>query len=229
TAYRYRVRARDAVPNYSGYSSIVSATTGDSTGPSAPATLSATAASDTQISLSWVASTDNVAVTGYLVESCQGATCTDFAQIATPTSATYSNTGLTGSTTYRYRVRASDAVPNFSSYSAIASATTQPGAAPPDSQAPTVPTGLTITAGANQLALSWNASTDNVAVTAYLIERCGGAGCVYAEIASVPATTYTDTTVSAATDYSYRVRARDAANNRSGYSSAVMAMPADCD
>ena len=43
------------------------------------------AASSSQINLSWTASTDNVGVTGYLVERCQGAGCTNFAQIATPT------------------------------------------------------------------------------------------------------------------------------------------------
>ena len=48
-----------------------------------PGTLTATAASTTQINLGWAASTDNVGVTGYLVERCQGAGCTTFAQIGT--------------------------------------------------------------------------------------------------------------------------------------------------
>jgi hypothetical protein len=54
----------------------------------------------------WTAATDNVGVTGYRVERCAGAGCTNFAQIATPTATSYSDTGLTASTSYSYRVRA---------------------------------------------------------------------------------------------------------------------------
>jgi len=224
TMYTYRVRARDAVPNHSAYSATFFATTpADTQAPTEPAGLTGTPISATQIDLSWTASTDNVAVTGYQVERCQGSGCSNFTQIATPTPASFSDTGLTTTTTYRYRVRARDAIPNFSGYSSIVTVTTL------DNIPPTPPTGLSVTAGPNQLTLSWNASTDNVGVTAYLIERCWSVACSYAEIASVSTTTYTDTGVSAATDYSYRVRARDAANNRSAYSSSSSAMPADCD
>ena len=51
--------------------------------------------SGSQINLSWTASTDNVGVTGYLIERCQGAGCTSFAQIGTPAGTTYNDTGLT--------------------------------------------------------------------------------------------------------------------------------------
>lgn len=230
TAYSYRVRAQDAVPNYSGYSSTASATTpaaGDTQAPSIPTNLSATAVSSTQINLSWTASTDNVGVTGYLVERCEGAGCSSFSQIATPTATTYDDTGRTASTSYSYRVRAQDAIPNYSAYSGTASATTQ---AAGDTQAPTAPTGLIATAGANQIALAWTASTDNVAVTGYLIERCQGAGCSgFAQIDTAAGTTYNDTMAVAGVSYSYRVRARDAVPNYSGYSSTVTAVPADCD
>ena len=102
----------------------VGGTGGDTTPPSAPTNLTATAVSSAQINLSWTASTDNVAVTGYLLERCQGAGCTSFAQIATPTGTTYNDTGRTANTSYSYRVRATDAVPNLSGYSNTASATT---------------------------------------------------------------------------------------------------------
>lgn len=230
TVYRYRVRARDAVPNYSSYSSIATATTpaaGDTTAPTAPTGLTATPVSSSQINLTWTASTDNVAVTGYLVERCQGAGCSSFAQIATPTTASYSDTGRTASTSYSYRVRARDAVPNYSNYSSTVSATT-PAAS--DTQPPTAPSALNVTAGANQIVLGWTGSTDNVAVTAYLIERCQGAGCSgFSQIASVATTTYTDASAAAALSYSYRVRARDAVPNYSGYSNTAAAVPAACD
>ena len=116
--------------------------------------------STTQIDLGWTASTDNVGVTGYRVERCQGAGCTNFAQVGTPTATTYSDTGLAPSTTYRYRVRAVDAAGNLSAYSSIATATT-PAVA--DTTAPSAPTGLTATAaGQRQVNLTWTASTDNV-------------------------------------------------------------------
>ena len=65
---------------------------------------------------------------GLPVERCTSAGCSNFAQIATPTGTTFSNSGLAGSTAYSYRVRATDAAGNLSAYSAVASATT---AAPP--------------------------------------------------------------------------------------------------
>ena len=97
---------------------------GDTTPPTAPSNLTATAASASQINLAWTASTDNVGVTGYLVERCSGAGCTNFAQIGTPTSTSFSDTGLTANTSYSYRVRATDAAGNLSAYSNTATATT---------------------------------------------------------------------------------------------------------
>ncbi len=91
---------------------------GDTTPPTAPANLTATA-SGSQINLSWTASTDNVGVTGYLVERCQGASCANFAQIATPTTTTYSDVSLAPGS-YSYRVRATDAAGNLSTYSNVA-------------------------------------------------------------------------------------------------------------
>ena len=91
----------------------------DTTPPSAPGTLAATPASATQIDLSWGAATDDSGtVAQYLIERCSGSPCT-FAQVATVGGATtsYSNTGLSPSTAYSYRVRAQDAVPNVRPYS----------------------------------------------------------------------------------------------------------------
>src|SRR6185436_6675456 len=130
--------------------------------PSAPTNLTATAASSSQVNLSWTGSTDNVAVTGYRVERCQGAGCTTFTQIGTPTGTTYNDTGLSAGTLYRYRVRAADAAGNLSAYSAIVDATTQAAA---DTTPPSAPTNLTGTAvSSSQISLSWTASTDNVSV-----------------------------------------------------------------
>jgi WD40 repeat protein/fibronectin type 3 domain-containing protein len=99
----------------------------DTTAPTVPGGLSATAASSSQINLTWTASTDNVGVAGYRVERCQGAGCSNFTQVATPTATSYNDTGLTANTTYQYRVRAVDAAGNLGGYSTVVSATTQTG------------------------------------------------------------------------------------------------------
>ena len=110
----------------------------DTTPPSTPSGLTATAAGATQVNLGWTASTDNVGVTGYRVERCAGAACTNFTQVGTPTGTTFNNTGLTALDHYRYQVRAVDAAGNLSPYSTIASATTP---AAPDTTPPSTPPG----------------------------------------------------------------------------------------
>src|SRR5206468_6317552 len=70
------------------------------------------------------ASSDNVGVTNYLVERCQGSGCTTFAQVGTATTITYNDTGLPASTSYVYRVRATDAAGNLSDYSNTAGTAT---------------------------------------------------------------------------------------------------------
>src|SRR2546430_15754045 len=95
----------------------------DTQAPTAPSNLTATAGSG-QINLSWTGSTDDVGVTGYPVERCQGAGCASFAPIGTAAGTTYSDTGLGANTSYSYRVRATDAAGNPSGYSNVASATT---------------------------------------------------------------------------------------------------------
>src|SRR5207247_1261975 len=95
TTYAHNGAAYDAAGNLSAQSASASATTPappDTTPPSVPTGLAATAVSSSQINLSWTASTDNVGVSGYRVY--RGGT-----QIATTTTTAYANTGLAPSTT----------------------------------------------------------------------------------------------------------------------------------
>ena len=93
------------------------------------------------------------------------------------------------------------------------------GAPEYDPIAPSVPTGLAATAsGANTVALSWTAATDNIGVAGY--EYRIGSG------AAAPAGASTSTTVSgltASTPYTFQVRSFDAAGNRSGWSTSASA------
>src|SRR6266571_502346 len=223
TVYSYRVRATDAAGNLSAYSNTISASTQaspDTTPPTAPSNLIAAPASSSQINLSWTASTDNVGVTGYLVERCQGSGCTTFAQIATPIGTAYNDTGLASSTSYSYRVRATDAAGNLSTYSGTATASTQ---AP---QPPTAPSNLTATAAStSQINLSWTASTSTIGIANYVVQRCQGAGCTnFAQIAiTALRLTYSDTGLLSNTSYSYRVQAIDTAGTRSAFSNTATA------
>lgn len=90
----------------------------DTTAPSQPTGLSATAISSSQINLSWNASTDNVGVTGYNVFR-------NGTQITTVSGTSFQNTGLSAGTAYSYTVAAYDATGNISGQSVTASATTQ--------------------------------------------------------------------------------------------------------
>jgi serine protease len=113
-------------PNRLLYSMFGTPPPQDTTAPSVPASLGATAASSSQINLSWSASTDTggSGLAGYRIERCAGAGCSNFAEIATTSNTTFSNTGLTGGTSYSYRIRAYDGAGNNSGYSNTASATT---------------------------------------------------------------------------------------------------------
>jgi len=191
----------------------------DTTAPTAPGSLQATAASSSQINLSWTAATDNVGVTGYQLERCQGASCANFASLATLGSGvlTYGDTGLTSATSYSYRLRAVDAAGNQSAYSAVATAATP---AIVDTTAPSTPANLTAqAASASQVNLSWTASTDNVGVTGYKVYRDG----TYLIATAAGATSYQDQNLAAGTTYSYTLSAVDAAGNESAQSAAAAA------
>jgi len=107
--------------------------------PSAPANLSATPASPSQITLSWTDQSTNE--TGFLIERKTGAGGT-YTQIGTAAAdaTTYSNSGLAEGTTYFYRVRAVSGAGN-SAYSNEASATTQGSLSP---KIPSPPAGIVI-------------------------------------------------------------------------------------
>ncbi len=209
TTYAFTVKAKDAAGNASVASNAVSVTTlapvPDTTAPTAP-TLSAAGTTTTATNLSWTAATDNVGVTGYDVYK-------DGVLLASTTTATtYAVTGLTASTAYAFTVKAKDAAGNAS----LASNTVTVTTLTPDTTVPTAPTlsasGTTSTA----TNLSWTAATDNVAVTGYDVYRNG-----VLLASTTTATTYSVTGLTAATTYTFTVKAKDAAGNASLASNTV--------
>jgi mannan endo-1,4-beta-mannosidase len=97
---------------------------GDTQPPSTPGTPTVSGVTATSVTLNWAASTDNVGVAGYEVYRATGGT---FTLVGSPSTTTFTDTGLTASTTYRYYLRARDAVPNFSANSGTAVVTTPSG------------------------------------------------------------------------------------------------------
>ncbi len=179
----------------------------DTEAPSIPANVTATALTSSDIAVTWNASTDNFAVAGYSI-------LRDDAPIDTTTETNYLDSGLSPATTYAYKVQAFDAAGNTSAVSAVASAQTFP----PDTQAPSVPSNLTATGlSATEVALSWDASTDNIAVTGYSILRDG------VPLDTTASTSYTDTGLVPSTTYAYQLSAYDAAGNTSAVSAVASA------
>jgi fibronectin type 3 domain-containing protein len=101
------------------------------------------------------------------------------------------------------------------------------GEAAADTQPPTAPANLTTVASSgSRIDLQWTASTDNVGVVGYLIERCQNAGCTnFSQVGTTSTTrSYSDTALTPNTSYSYRVRATDGAGNLSSYSTTATAV-----
>jgi fibronectin type 3 domain-containing protein len=86
--------------------------------PNAPTNLNGIAVSSNQVNLAWTDNSNNE--DGFRIERCTNNNCSSFVQIAQvgPNVNTFSNTGLAGNKTYRYRVRAFNASGN-SAYSNI--------------------------------------------------------------------------------------------------------------
>ncbi len=171
-------------------------TTGPDTQPPTAPVLSSTGTTTSTISLSWTASTDNVGVTGYDVYV--GGVLN-----GTTTGTTYTVTGLTASTQYSIYVRAKDAAGNGTNSNTIAVSTSSPADTTPPSAPVLSSSGVTTTT----ISLSWTASTDNVGVTGYDIYVGGVLN------GTTTGLTYTVTGLTAATQYSIYVRAKDAAGN----------------
>ena len=90
------------------------------------------------------------------------------------------------------------------------------GGGGPDTSPPSQPTNLSVSNEQDtQVTLSWNASTDNVGVTAYEILVDGTV------IGTTPGTSVNITGLSACTSYNFGIRALDAAGNASGTATAI--------
>lgn len=199
TTYYFRVRATNSAGS-SANSNTASAATQQSAPlpPTAPSSLTASSASQSQINLAW---TNVAGETGYAIEySMNGTTWSQLTTTAADVTS-FQDAGLSASTTYDFRVRAYNGS-GYSGYSPMAVGTTQAAQVLP----PSAPASLNATAASSsQINLSWT----NVAnETGYRIERSSDGvnwGQIYTTLADV--TTFQDTGLAAGTKYYYRVSA----------------------
>ena len=205
TKYYYVVSAYNSY-GQSANSAEVNATPTAPPPPSAPSGLQATAG-NTQVSLTWTASTG---ATSYHVKR-STANGGPYTQVSAPTAANSSDTGLTNGTTYYYVVSALNTA-SESANSAQASATPVAPVTPP-----AAPTGLQATAGNTQVNLSWTASAG---ATSYHVKRSTTTGGPYTQVAAPAATGDADTGLTNGTTYYYVVSALNAAGESPNSSQA---------
>lgn len=191
------------------YSEVEATPETDITAPSTPSNVTQGATTNSSISFTWDASTDNVGVTGYKVYVDTVLTQT----LGAVTEATL--TGLSKATSYGVTVSAFDAAGNESAQSTNVNMSTSNNA---DVTAPSIPPNLMVTAvSENTVTLSWGASSDNVGVTGYKVYT-DGAGAI--DVGNV--LTYQVTGLSSVTSYDFNVTAYDAATNESAFSNTVV-------
>ncbi|HJR58956.1 MAG TPA: LamG-like jellyroll fold domain-containing protein [Vicinamibacterales bacterium] len=171
----------------------------DTTAPSIPTAVKATAASPTQIYVQWSASTDDTAVTGYRVRR--------NGTVVTTTGTTYVESGLLPSTTYSYTVSAFDSAGNESAPSAPAAATTlAPDSTPPRLSGVTA-TGVT----SSEATITW--TTDEPASSAVEYGPTTSYGSSAYDHSVVTSHAVRIAPLQPATTYHYRVTSTDPAGN----------------
>jgi chitodextrinase/lysophospholipase L1-like esterase len=225
TAYTYYVTALDLAGNKSNGSTQITVTTAPDTSTqptSAPSDVRVTAATLTSISIAWTApATQPNGLSGYVV-------LYDGKELPVDASTTQATiTGLTDSTTYQFTVVAVSSNGIRGEESAPLNASTDQYQ---DTTAPTRPTSLVASQVSDTSAvLTWNASTDDVAVSSYVIYMNGD---IFDQIEAsytdgdgqqvFPSTlTFANPFLEAETTYTFYVRAQDAAGNISSGSNEI--------
>jgi parallel beta-helix repeat protein len=221
TTYYFVITAYDTILSNSSFSQVLSATTLDETPPKAPTGLKAKAISGSSILLNWNSSMDSD-LAGYIIYmNDTGVSSFGSFHIINTTKKTVTSTlieDLVEETIYYFIIRAFDEVPNNSSYSNIAFATT------PDETPPAAPKGLAIVKSTHDsLVLNWEANSEDDLV-GYFLFKAKSSNEQFFEINSKPLTktTYMDTDLDELTTYYYKVRAMDDAGWNSSFSEQVI-------
>ncbi|MGO4496436.1 fibronectin type III domain-containing protein [Paenibacillus sp. 2RAB27] len=165
--------------------------------PSVPTGLTATPG-NAQVALTWAAVSGATSYNVY-----RGGT-----KVSSPTTASFTDTGLTNGTSYSYTVSAVNSAGESTQTSSVNSTPVAP-------VLPAVPTGLAATAGSAKVSLTWSAVSG---ATSYNVYRGG------VKIASPTTASYNDSALTNGTTYAYTVSAVNGAGE-SSQSAAVNATP----
>ncbi len=205
------VTVRDAVLSASA-SFTWNIVTPDTSAPTVPGSFAVNQNSAGRPALSWNASSDNVGVTGYIIyRSTNGTQGPEIARTAS-SARNWTDTTAVENVNYTYAMKAYDAAGNQSARTSLRSIEIN--------VAPTTPSNLAVALSSNKPRLTWGASTDNIAVTGYIIYRSTG-NSNGSEVARTGSLNWTDTSARNGTRYYYNVRAYDAAGNLSSRSNRV--------
>ena len=199
--YYYKVRAASSAGSSSD-SSVVYATTTNSTGLlNPPTSLEATPSSTSEINLTW---NPVIYATYYNVYRATSPSGTYF-NIASITTANYTDANLSQSITYYYKVRAASSAGSSSDSSIVYATTTNTNS----SGILYAPSSLTATpANTNQINLTWNPVSY---ATYYNVYRAASPSEAYVNIASITTTNYTDSSLTQGVTYYYKVQAASSA------------------
>ena len=200
TAYRFRIKAYNSssVSSYT-YTSV-------ETLPVNVGNFRCTARTTSSITLSW---NRNTTATGYKLEQYKGGKWVQVAQINSNSATSYKVTGLTAATAYSFRIRAYKTSGNATAHSGYTNLSTL--------TSPTNVSNVVCAARSyNSITLSWNRNTT---ATGYKLEQYkGGKWVQVAQINSNSATSYKVTGLTAATAYSFRIRAYKTSGNATAHS-----------
>lgn len=206
---------------------------GGATSPSKPVLGQPTAVGSTQLDITLAtASTGGSGIT-YTLEMSSTSALTGFSVLSSdayPSDVLYSKTGLTASTQYWFRTKATNSTPRESLYSDVVTGTTNATAA--DVTAPALngaSGGLAITPSTNTASLTWLAASDAIGVAGYNVWRGTGDGAggvatsavLIANVGNVLA--FQDSGLTSAQEYYWRLAAYDAAGNTSASGTRIFA------
>lgn len=208
---------------FSSYSSFPAYTpVSETTTPGIPTSVAATAQSSNSIQISWIASSSGGTPTRYNIWRSSSAygIYSEIGYISS-SSTLYSDTGLSESTTYYYKVDAENNAGRSQQSSYVSATTNSSG----NGSTPGTPSNVTATTqSSSSIQISWTASSYGGIPTWYNIWRSSSSNGTYTEIGYVSGSTtsYTNTGLNGSTTYYYKVDAENSAG-RSQQSSYVSA------
>lgn len=215
-AGQYKVKVTETYGCSSEFSALFTIKNANAGGSPAPvSSLAITPLSKTGLTLSWVKGSNGNPETGFEIFKAGAADGPyELAGVANAGATSYTQTGLLTNTAYYFKVRAINA------QAASASTNAAVGVTLADSTPPAAPTDLRVLGTSrNSVELTWNESTDDVAVSKYAI-YVNGVKFQETELNSITAYNLTH-----GSTYVFKVQAVDNAGNVSASSNQVTAQP----